>query len=411
MENAAGAAQGPHRGDARGMIRRAHAVIHVVLALALVAAAALPLGSRLAAACVSVAALGIPRLGSAIPRLSRTELIAIVNVVAGFAAFVLLPQVPALSLLLSFVGLSAAAVATRPFVERGVFVAAIAFEVAKLPIIAAGDFNSSIPYLSEVLGSPMDAVAGSIVQSLALFAAYGLLHLATGVLRNTQRALMESEARYRRLTESLPNAILVVAEGRVAFANQAAQAMLGDVAVSIEKHFLDEVVPDDLIPGLKDAIRRVRTSGSSEELAGRPLGDAANAVHITAALSPLEYDGRAAVMVMISDVSERFASEQARREGEARFRAAFRHTATPFVLLNPDATVLDMNDAAVRLLDYPHEQAVGQHWDRFVERRDIEVFREFTGAASVGLLNHLQTEAVLIPRSGTAVRAEIDITF
>jgi PAS domain S-box-containing protein len=410
MENAPGAAEGRHGGDARSMIRRAHTVAHAVLALMLLAAVGLPLGPRVIMALVSLAALAMPRLGSAIPQLARTELIAITNVVSGFVAFVLLPQVPALAWLLTLAGLATAAIACRPVVERGVVAGTLALEIAKLPIIATGDFSSSLPYLSQVLDSPLDVIAGSIIQSLGLFAAYGVLRIATGVLRRTQQALIESEARYRRLTEALPNAVLVISEGRVAYANESAQSMLGDVAVSIEGHFLDEVVPRDLIPGLKDAIRRVRTSGTNEELAGRPLGDSSNALHITAALSPLDYDGRPAVMVMISDVSERYAAEQARREGEARFRAAFRHTATPFVLLNPDGTVLDLNDAAVRLLDYPHDQAVGQHWDRFVERRDLNTFREFTGAAGVGLLNHLQAEAVLIPRSGPAVRAEVDIT-
>ena len=410
MESPARVREAPYRLDLRSAVQRAHAVLHVVLAMALAGAVALPLGPRLTLAGVSVAALGAPSLGPQLKWVGRTEMVAVANVLAGFLAFVVLPEFPLLSFALTLAGLVTAAAVARPVVERAVVVLVLALEIAKLPMVASADFTSSLPFLSDLLRSPMDVIAGSIVQSVGLFAIFAIAHGTAGVLRRTQRALIESEGRHRRLMESLPTAVLVVVDGRVVFANIAAQDMFGDVAVSIEGHFLDEILPEGVIPGLKDAIREVRTSGVAADVDGRPMGDGTEAVHLNAALSALDFDGSSAVMVVVTDISARFAAEQARRQGEARFRTAFLNTATPFVLLNPDASVLDLNDAAVRLFGYPHDEAVGAYWQQFVERGDVAGFKEFAGAASVGILNHLHTEAVLIPRTGNAVRAEVDVT-
>jgi len=410
MENPAGVGEVPQSLDLRDVVRRSHAVIHIALALLLVGAMGLPLGPRLLMAAVSIGAFLVPRFGPSMPWIGRTELVAVTNVVAGFIAFSLVPEVPALSLILALVGLVAAALIARPLVERATVALALALEVAKLPIVAGSNFESSLPFLRDVLRHPLDVLVGSIVQSIGLFAIYGVVHLAARLLRRTQRALVASEARYRMLTEALPNAVLVVSEGRVAFANRAAQGLLGDVAISVQGHFLDEVLSDDLLPGLKDAIRGVREGGGPLEIEGTAMGDASHAIQLSATVSALEYEHNPAVMVVVRDVSERFAAEQGRREGEARFRAAFLHTATPFVLLTPDGKVLDLNDAAVRLFQLGHGDAVGERWERFVEARNVDEFKEFVGASTVGMVNHLRTEAMLIPSQGNAVRAEIDVT-
>jgi len=410
MENPAVVGAVRESPDLRGVVRRTHVVIHSVLALGLISAVGLPMAPRLAVAAVSVLALGVPRIGASLPLLGRSEWVAASNVLAGFVAFLVMPEVPALSFGLTLIGLIAAALVARPMIERLVLAVVVVLELVKLPIVAGSDFTSSIPLLSDVMPRPLDIMAASFLQSTVMIALYGVVHAAAGVLRRTQRALVESEARYRRLTEGLPNAVVVVSENKVVFANNAAQALLGDIAIVVEGHHLAEVLPDEVIPGLKDAIREVRESGEALEIEGRPYGDGSTAVHLNAALSALDFEGKAAVMIVISDVSARFAAEQVRRQGEARFRSAFLNTATPFVLLTPKATVLDLNDAAIRLFSYSRDAAIGKRWEGFVERGDVAQFKEFAGAASVGILNHLRTEVVLIPRSGNAVRAEVDVS-
>jgi PAS domain S-box-containing protein len=410
MESPAGV-EGGSSHDVRGTVRRVHVVLHLILIAALVVAGALPLVPRLTVAAVSMVALAVPLLGPSIRRLGRTELVGVANVLAGFAAFVVLPEAPLVSFGLALAGVVAAAITARPFVERWIVILAIGLEIAKLPIIAGSSFTSSIPLLSDAFGSPFDVIAGSIVQSAVLVAAWGITHGVVGILRRARHALVESEARHRRLMESLPNAVLVVADTRVVFANAAAQIILGDAATTVSGQYVQEVLGEDVLPGLRDTIREVRETGSARQIEGRAVGDGSDAGHLTAALSAIEFDGVPAVVVVLTDVSERHAAEQARREGEARFRTAFLNTATPFVLLSPDAGVLDLNDAAIRLFDCPRDEAVGRNWAEFVDPGDVGAFREFAGAASVGILNHLHAEASLRSQSDEPVRAEIDVTI
>ncbi len=398
----------PQRRDVRSLVRRGHTVTHVVVALLLVGAVALPIWPRLVLAAVCVLAAAALRLGPSLPNLSRTELVPIVNVIVGFLAFLILPEVPLISLGFTGAGLVAATVVAHPVLERLIVALAVVFEVAKVPIVVSADFTASLPFLSEFFRHPTDVIVGSLLQSAAVFVGYGIGRAAIGALRGTQQDLVESESRYRVLTEALPDAALVAADGRIAFANRAAQDMLGDIALSVEGQYLDEVISPDLLPGLKEAVGRSLREGTPCQVEGRPMGDSTNAIHLNASLSPLDFDGRSAVMIVITDRSDHYAAEQARREGEARFRSAFLNTATPFVLLTPEAKVLDLNDAAVRLLGYPYEDAMGRNWDTFVERGNVAEIREFLATAAVGMVNHLNTEATLIPRSGGPIRSEID---
>ncbi len=357
---------------------------------------------------VSVLAILALRLGPSLPSLSKTELVPLVNVIVGFVAFLILPEMPLLSLGFAAVGLVAAAIVAQPVLERLIVALAIVFELAKVPIVVGADFTASLPFVSDFFRHPTDVVIGSLLQSSAVFVGYGIARAAIAALRGTQRELAESESRYRVLTEALPDAALVVVGGRIAFANRAAQSMLGDVALSIEGQHLEEVMSPDLLPGLREGIGAVLRDGLGRQIEGKPMGDSANAVQLNAALSALDFEGTQAVMVVVTDTSDRYAAEQARREGEARFRSAFLNTATPFVLLTPEAKVLDLNEAAIRLLGYPYDDAVGRDWDAFVERGDVDTINEFLGAASVGMVDHLHTEATLIPRSGGPVRSVVD---
>ena len=65
-------------------------------------------------------------------------------------------------------------------------------------------------------------------------------------------------------------AVLVVAQSKVMFANPAAQRLLGDGSLSIEGHFLYELLPDELVAGVREATGAVVPGGDPIHVEARP---------------------------------------------------------------------------------------------------------------------------------------------
>jgi PAS domain S-box-containing protein len=399
------------RGGFTSFAVRARQVVVAVVALGLAAASALPAGPRLTVAAAAAVSVLAPRLAPAVPVVGRFELSAVVDLLVGFLAFFVLPEVPALPVGFAMLGLVEAALGRRHHVERIIVGVAIVIELAKLPSLAGAQVEARIPWLTDTLGPRPAAFVAFAAQVVATFAVYAAVRVVFGAFRRSKQALVESESRHRVLVEALPSAALVAVGGRIRFANDAAVELLGEPGVPLVGQLVFERLPEDVVPGVRDAMAGLAAGDPPRTVEGTPVGDAASAVHISVAVAPITYDGESAVLLVVTDMSARYAAEQARRQGEARFRAAFVNTATPFILLHPDGTISDVNRAAQALLGYSRDQAVGTSLWSLVDRGEVGRFEAFAAAATAGAADHLHTEARFRAANDAVILAAVDITL
>jgi PAS domain S-box-containing protein len=168
---------------------------------------------------------------------------------------------------------------------------------------------------------------------LAILAAItvGLAVLSLLRSRETQRqtsargeaesALIESERRYRDLVDLSPDAILVHADGRFVFANEAAARLLGAGAPSdlMGKPFLEIVHPDD---------RRVVEQRVRAEEAGIPaplleqrfVRLDGRVIDVEVAGIPIAYGEQRGGQIVVRDITDRKRAEVRLQEAESRFR-------------------------------------------------------------------------------------------
>ncbi len=151
-----------------------------------------------------------------------------------------------------------------------------------------------------------------------------LLQHQGALLQQTQRALAESEERYRFLVELSPEAILVHSEGKYVYANPAAAVLArapGPDAI-VGRDVLDLVPPD-----FHDFVRaRVERSYAERvevpHQAAKMLRFDGTSVDLEVATAPIVYNGKPATQVVIRDVSVRKEAERDMQEARDRVVSA-----------------------------------------------------------------------------------------
>ena len=140
--------------------------------------------------------------------------------------------------------------------------------------------------------------------------------LADAALRASEEALRESEARYRRLVEMAPEAILVQQDGKIVYCNEAATRLYGAKtrAELVGTGMFDRVHPGDL-PAVRDRVREAERGASLPLREARHLRLDGSELAVETTAGPVEWHGRRAMLVFARDIAQR-------KRAEARLRDA-----------------------------------------------------------------------------------------
>lgn len=154
--------------------------------------------------------------------------------------------------------------------------------------------------------------------------AVGTILLVAGLRRREelQSSLRQSEERYRSLVEHAPEPIFVVKEGRIAFANSAAERALGagSTAGFIDRPAVDLVHADDRAWFLDRIDSGTAVEQDHASARARFLRLDGSEFLGESSASPIVWHGEAAEMMVIRDVSDRVRAEAEKTALEARLR-------------------------------------------------------------------------------------------
>jgi len=212
--------------------------------------------------------------------------------------------------------------------------------------------------------------------------------------KEAERALRESEDRYRRLVEVSPDAILVHREGRILFVNFTGVKMFGaESAKSLLGMDLQILAGDDSSP---EAWGHTRSEKSSEHSEVRPthhrmLRFDSKLIDVEVVATRFAYQDHPAIQMVIRDVTELRRQSEALEASERRFRSLFENVSEGVYRSTAAGRIIDANPALVKMLGYDSFedlQATSIETDLYVDPVDRE--KAALQLTSTGSLNNFE---------------------
>jgi PAS domain S-box-containing protein len=203
--------------------------------------------------------------------------------------------------------------------------------------------------------------------------------------KRMEEAARESEDRYRTLVELSPSGVFVFCEGRTVYVNHTGAVLMGanDSREILERPMFDFIHPD-YHHEVRENVKRLLAGRASVHSAERIyLKKDGTPIPVQVETARIMWNGRPAILGLVSDVTDRKQAEEALRASEERFAKAFQASPHPVVISEIETgRLVDVNDAAYKLLGYRKEDIEGRTaleigiWDSAEERtRFVDVLK------------------------------------
>jgi PAS domain S-box-containing protein len=190
----------------------------------------------------------------------------------------------------------------------------------------------------------------------------------------TERALRESEERYRALFEGANDAILTIRHGRCVSFNKKAlemfRCMESELLGATPADFSPPVQPDGTNSAEK-ALEKMTLafSGMPQSFDWRHLRLDGTSFDAEVGLNRVEYQGKAELLVIVRDITERKRAEAALKVSEAGKSLILNSTMDIVLYMDPDMRILWANREAHQAAGMSPEALFGRHcWEVWHQR-------------------------------------------
>ncbi len=220
-------------------------------------------------------------------------------------------------------------------------------------IIVTGSSNEETAVACMKAGAT-DYVIKEHVRRLPFAVQEALLQKTTRSAREeAERALRESEAKFRALAESTPTAILLYQKDKWVYANPAAEKMCGYSLKELEAmHFWDFVHGDHRDLVRQRGQRRQKGEKAIHRYEFKIICKDGREKWADVSASSATLDGEPAGVISAVDITDRKEAEAAIRKAEEKYRSIFENAAEGIFQATPEGRFITGNPALARIHGY-----------------------------------------------------------
>ncbi len=194
-----------------------------------------------------------------------------------------------------------------------------------------------------------------------------------GERQRTERALVESENKFRTLAQTTSAGIFIFKDSRCIYSNHAAQVILG---YAIEE--LNVTPFWDRIPYANKPSATLESMNGAQRMEIRATGKNGETRWLDMTFGPMELDGERVVLGTAFDITERKQAERALVANEEWYRSLLQHSSDVFCVLRADGTFVYVAASLPEVLGpAPERTLVGKNVLDFVhpdERAEAQSF-------------------------------------
>ncbi len=177
--------------------------------------------------------------------------------------------------------------------------------------------------------------------------------------RQADKALQESESKFRSVTEQSPNMIFINKNGRITYCNRKCEEIMGytiDEFCSQDFDFFNLISPES-----KDTVRLAfEKHMKGKEVEPYEYGlITKDGRKLNAIITPkmIQYEGDSAILAIVTDITRRKKMEKTMKESEAKFRA-LAESAPAAILIVVGERLLYVNPAFELICGFTQEEAL-----------------------------------------------------
>jgi PAS domain S-box-containing protein len=196
--------------------------------------------------------------------------------------------------------------------------------------------------------------------------------------KRAEKAIKESEEKFRMLAEKSPNMIFINKKGRVVYANQKCEEVMGytrEEFYSPDFDFFSIIAPDN-IGIVKEYFQKHQREDDVppyEYSLITKMGKRIDAIVTTKLIS---FGGESAILGIITDITERKQAEEALKRSEEKYRHLVENTNEVLYATDENGVITYISPVAKALSGFSPSEITGKHFAEFIHKDDVDFILE-----------------------------------
>ncbi len=177
---------------------------------------------------------------------------------------------------------------------------------------------------------------------------------------NAEKLLRESEDKYRSLTESVPAAIFIYSDNKFIYGNEYSAKITGyNVKEMIGKNFWEIVHPDYRDIAKQRGASRLKGEDVQQRYELKILDKKGNEKWLDYCGTPINFQGKPAVLGIAYDITELKRTQQALIDSELKYRTLIENMSEVILYVDNDDRIIFVNDNAYDMFGYTKKELIG----------------------------------------------------